>query len=44
MNHHQPSCLSCGNQDLKSIISFGYTPLADNLLTREQDLVGWVER
>jgi SAM-dependent methyltransferase len=36
MNHHQPSCLSCGNKDLKSIISFGYTPLADNLLTKEQ--------
>ena len=36
MNDRQPSCLSCGNQDLKSIISFGYTPLADNLLTKEQ--------
>ena len=36
MNHHQPSCLSCGNLDLKPIISFGYTPLADNLLTKEQ--------
>ncbi|NJR47419.1 MAG: class I SAM-dependent methyltransferase [Hyellaceae cyanobacterium CSU_1_1] len=36
MNNHPPSCLSCGNTDLKSIISFGYTPLADNLLTREQ--------
>jgi SAM-dependent methyltransferase len=36
MNNHQPSCLSCGNTDLKSIISFGYTPLADNLLTKEQ--------
>jgi hypothetical protein len=36
MNNHQPSCLSCGNKDLKSIISFGYTPLADNLLTKEQ--------
>jgi SAM-dependent methyltransferase len=35
MNNHQPSCLSCGNTDLKSIISFGYTPLADNLLTPE---------
>ncbi|MEO1004307.1 MAG: class I SAM-dependent methyltransferase [Cyanobacteria bacterium J06638_38] len=36
MNEHKPSCLSCGNSDLNSIISFGYTPLADNLLTREQ--------
>lgn len=36
MNDRQPSCLSCGNKDLNSIISFGYTPLADNLLTKEQ--------
>ncbi len=36
MNDHQSSCLSCGNSDLNQIISFGYTPLADNLLTKEQ--------
>ena len=36
MNEHQASCLSCGNTNLDSIISFGYTPLADNLLTTEQ--------
>ena len=36
MNDRAPSCLSCGNTDLNSIISFGYTPLADNLLTKEQ--------
>ena len=36
MSDRTPSCLSCGNSDLKSIISFGYTPLADNLLTSEQ--------
>ena len=36
MNDHQSSCLSCGNSDLNRIISFGYTPLADNLLTQEQ--------
>ena len=36
MNDQPSSCLSCGNTDLKSIISFGYTPLADNLLTKEQ--------
>ena len=34
--NHQPNCLSCGNTDLNSIISFGYTPLADNLLTKKQ--------
>ena len=36
MNERSPSCLSCGNTDLNLIISFGYTPLADNLLTKEQ--------
>lgn len=36
MNDRPLSCLSCGNTDLNSIISFGYTPLADNLLTKEQ--------
>ena len=36
MNDRSLSCLSCGNKDLNSIISFGYTPLADNLLTKEQ--------
>ncbi len=36
MNDHKSSCLSCGNSDLNEIISFGYTPLADNLLTKEQ--------
>ncbi|MGB5632138.1 MAG: class I SAM-dependent methyltransferase [Waterburya sp.] len=36
MNDHKSSCLSCGNSDLNQIISFGYTPLADNLLTQEQ--------
>ena len=30
------SCLSCGSNSLKPIISFGYTALADNLLSREQ--------
>ncbi|MGL6340065.1 MAG: methyltransferase domain-containing protein [Waterburya sp.] len=36
MNAHKSSCLSCGNSALDSIITFGYTPLADNLLTKEQ--------
>lgn len=29
-------CHSCGNKELELIISFGYTPLADGLLTKEQ--------
>ncbi len=36
MNNIDSGCLSCGSHSLKSIISFGYTALADNLLTREQ--------
>ncbi|MEO1467154.1 MAG: class I SAM-dependent methyltransferase, partial [Cyanobacteria bacterium J06633_1] len=36
MNDRPASCLSCGNAELNSVISFGYTPLADNLLTQEQ--------
>ena len=36
MNREQPSCLSCGNSSLVSIVSFGYTALADNLLAKEQ--------
>lgn len=36
MNDLKPSCLSCGNSALEPIISFGYTALADNLLTKEQ--------
>ena len=35
---HDPklTCRSCGHSELELIISFGYTPLADNLLTKEQ--------
>jgi len=29
-------CRSCGNSDLKPVISFGLTPLADALLTKEK--------
>ena len=36
MNHSNSNCLSCGEDSLESIISFGYTALADNLLTKEQ--------
>lgn len=30
-----PNCRSCGSENLELIISFGYTPLADGLITRE---------
>ncbi|MGF1494868.1 MAG: methyltransferase domain-containing protein [Microcoleaceae cyanobacterium] len=36
MASNLPPCRSCGSAHLESIISFGYTPLADNLLTSEQ--------
>ena len=36
MNGDRLTCLSCGNSDLDLVISFGYTPLADNLLTKDQ--------
>ncbi|WP_036485374.1 class I SAM-dependent methyltransferase [Myxosarcina sp. GI1] len=36
MNSDRATCLSCGYAALENIISFGYTPLADNLLTQEQ--------
>ena len=36
MNDDRLTCLSCGSSALDLIISFGYTPLADNLLTKEQ--------
>lgn len=36
MNDDRLTCLSCGYSALDLIISFGYTPLADNLLTKEQ--------
>lgn len=36
MSDRKSSCLSCGESSWQSIISFGYTPLADNLLTKEQ--------
>jgi SAM-dependent methyltransferase len=34
--NHQTTCISCGSSNLTTTISFGYTPLADNLLTKEQ--------
>lgn len=36
MNDSTLTCRSCGGTDLKSILSFGQTPLADALLTQEQ--------
>jgi SAM-dependent methyltransferase len=34
--HSKTPCLACGHPELDLIISFGYTPLADNLLTKDQ--------
>jgi SAM-dependent methyltransferase len=36
MQESQLTCFSCGNHNLDLIISFGYTPLADGLLTKDQ--------
>jgi len=36
MNDSKPVCRSCGCDDLKPIVSFGETPLADALLKKEQ--------
>lgn len=33
---HHKTCRSCHNSNLELVIDFGYTPLADNLLTPEQ--------
>ncbi len=36
MHDSKLTCRSCGNPELDLIISFGYTPLADGLLTKDQ--------
>ena len=36
MKEKKLSCISCGSGNLQTVISFGYTPLADNLLTVEE--------
>jgi hypothetical protein len=36
MTSEQATCRSCGNRELKAILSLGRTPLANSLLTREQ--------
>lgn len=36
MNRSKPTCFSCGNSELRSILDYGRTPLADRLLTSDQ--------
>ncbi|HWQ96044.1 MAG TPA: class I SAM-dependent methyltransferase [Candidatus Methylomirabilis sp.] len=36
MNRSKPGCFSCGNSELRSILNYGETPLADRLITKEQ--------
>jgi SAM-dependent methyltransferase len=36
MKLSKPTCFSCGNSELRSILNYGQTPLADRLLTEEQ--------
>ena len=36
MEHSKVNCISCGQTNLDIIIDFGYTPLADNLLSKDQ--------
>lgn len=36
MNRSKPTCFSCGNTELRSILDYGRTPLADRLLIKEQ--------
>lgn len=36
MNYYKAVCRSCGNPDLKVLVDFGHTPLADALLTENQ--------
>ncbi|NJK36407.1 MAG: class I SAM-dependent methyltransferase [Oscillatoriales cyanobacterium RM1_1_9] len=36
MPNSMPPCRSCGSEHLELLISFGYTPLADGLLTQDQ--------
>ena len=37
MSCYKFDCRSCGNQDLKRVVSLGYQPLANNLLKREKE-------
>jgi nucleoside-diphosphate-sugar epimerase len=37
MNSYKFDCRSCGNKDLKRVVSLGYQPLANNLLKKENE-------
>ena len=37
MNIYKFDCRSCGNKDLKRVVSLGYQPLANNLLKKENE-------
>jgi len=37
MNSYKFDCRSCGNTDLKRVVSLGYQPLANNLLKKEKE-------
>jgi nucleoside-diphosphate-sugar epimerase len=37
MKSYKFDCRSCGNNDLKRVVSLGYQPLANNLLNREKE-------
>jgi nucleoside-diphosphate-sugar epimerase len=37
MESYKFDCRSCGNKDLKRVVSLGYQPLANNLLNKEKD-------
>ena len=37
MNSYKFDCRSCGNTDLKRVVSLGYQPLANNLLRKEKE-------
>ena len=37
MNCYKFDCRSCGNTDLKRVVSLGYQPLANNLIKNTKD-------
>ena len=37
LKYYKFDCRSCGNSDLKRVVSLGYQPLANNLLKKEQE-------
>ena len=36
MHRSKPTCFSCANTELRSILNYGQTPIADRLLTKEK--------